>query len=292
MTDNIHGFSHSNNNMNRGYRQVPMEDNEHSKQSNIRDESFFHFLSSICCPDLSFLSVVFILSIINLLIYIITLFFGLKKTPTELLAPTFETLDKFGMKYPAKIYKGQIHRLILYGLLHANLMHILMNVISQLIIGSILEKKLGHLKIGLLYLISNICGGMFSCMCSDSPGVGASVAIFGIFSGIIGYYLMNWHYLDRIMNPQQKWCNLFFYLMIIIMNLAYGFSNNSVIDNYGHLGGLIFGFLTIFLIASPQEENNALGCKFKIWRIITAILFGSLLLASILIFWLLKKPAI
>lgn len=291
MSDNIHGFSHSNNNINREYRQVPMEENENPKQS-IREESFLHFLSSIFCPDLSFLSVVFILSIINLLIFIITLLFGVKRTPTELLAPTFETLDKFGMKYPAKIYKGQIHRLILYGLLHANLLHILMNVISQLMIGCTLEKKIGSLKIGLLYLISNICGGMFSCMCSNAPGVGASVAIFGIFSGLIGYYIMNWHYLDRVMNPRQKWCNLLFYAMIIIMNLSYGFTNNSVIDNYGHLGGLIFGFLTIFLITSPESEDDPVGCGFKIWRIITAILFASVLLTSILIFWLLKKPTL
>ena len=48
------------------------------------------------------------------------------------------------MKYPSKIYQGQIYRLVLFGLLHANLVHLVSNLLSQIILGSIMEGLIGN----------------------------------------------------------------------------------------------------------------------------------------------------
>jgi hypothetical protein len=64
-----------------------------------RSESFWNFSKSFCCPNFTFLSATFIISVLDVLIYLITLFHGgIKHTPTELLAPVPDTLDTFGMK--------------------------------------------------------------------------------------------------------------------------------------------------------------------------------------------------
>ena len=264
-------------------------DNENSTNE-IRKETFGHFLKSIFCPSFKFLSVTFIISCIDLIIYIITLCFGIKNTPTELLAPKYETLDTFGMKIPFKIYKGQIHRLILFGLLHANCEHIISNLISQIIIGSFLEFSIGSLNFLLLYLLSNIGGGLFSCVINNNAGVGASVAIFGMLGGYIGFLLTNWNYLDKVMGgPMGKFFNLMFLIFIALINVSYGF-NNSTIDNFGHLGGLIYGFLLIFIITNPKEENDGVCCSFGAWRTIMIIISVGLTLLLGLLFWLLVKP--
>ena len=84
----------------------------------IRKESLLSWFKEIFCPNFKYTSIIFLLTSLDLLIYLITLFFGIKRVNNELLAPTYQTLDLFGMKIPSKIYYGQIHRLILFGLLH------------------------------------------------------------------------------------------------------------------------------------------------------------------------------
>lgn len=255
----------------------------------IRKESFFHFIKSICCPHFTFKSVIFFVSVIDLIVYIATICFGIEKSATEILAPKFNTLDDFGMKYPYKIYQGQLHRLILFGILHANLVHIISNLISQFILGSVIEAFIGSWRAGVLYLVSNCLGGLFSCVVHNAPGVGASVAIFGILGAYFGFMLVNWNYLDEVMGPRNKFCNLIFMLMIVILNISYGF-NNKMIDNYGHLGGLIYGFLTIFLLIKPIRSNDGICCGYRVWFYIMLTVFSLFTISLIIAFWFVVKP--
>lgn len=83
-------------------------DNNQNSQFNImgsgesygdpRKEGFWSFLKNFCCPNFKFLSFIFIISCVDLGVYLITLFMGIKLSPSELLAPKPETLDTLGMK--------------------------------------------------------------------------------------------------------------------------------------------------------------------------------------------------
>ena len=291
MSGNIHGFggsSNNNNNYNNNYRPVPMMGSVDNSSGNPREETFFSFIKGVCCPYFTYKSVIFFVSCIDLIMYIITLSFGIKMDATELLAPTYTTLDKFGMKVNYKIYHGQVWRWITFGLLHANFVHIFVNLFSQLIIGSMIEKAIGSLNSGLLYLFSSIGGGIFSSVVADASGVGASVAIFGMLGAYFGYMIINWKYLDRVLGPMNKFCNLIFMSFIVIMNISYGFSN-PIIDNYGHIGGLIFGFFLIFVITKPVEENDGMCCGYKIWFYVSCVTLFILYVGGCLIFFLAKK---
>ena len=296
MSSNIHGinsFGNNNNNRNndnnQNFRPAMLMSSENEPIGNIREETFPHFLKSMCCPHFTIQSVIFWVSLIDIIVYIITLCFGIQKSATELLAPTYNTLDKFGMKIPSKIHSGQIYRLILFGILHANLIHICMNLFSQIIVGSLYEYHVGLLNAGLVYLLSNIGGGIFSCLISNSPGVGASVAIFGILGAYLSFNLINWNYLDRVMGPMNKFCNLIFMIMIVFINISYGF-NNSMIDNWGHLGGLMFGFFLGFVFVKVYDEADGVLFNSKIWRTIGIIVSIVLFVGFSICFFALRHP--
>jgi len=50
--------------------------------------------------------------------------------------------------------KAEVWRFITFAFLHANFVHIVVNLFSQIIIGSYMEHAIGSLKIGFLYLLS------------------------------------------------------------------------------------------------------------------------------------------
>lgn len=253
----------------------------------IRNESFLTWLKYMLCPNFKYSSFIFIISCLDLIVYIITLLFGIKITEFELLAPKFETLDLFGMKYPSKIYRGQLHRLILYGLLHANFVHLVTNLLSQIIIGSLIEGFIGTKKTGILYLLSNIFGGLFSCVMNFNPGVGASVAIFGFLGAYFGFTIVNWNF---VKNNMSYIGTSIFMIFIVIMNVSFGLKSN-IIDNYGHLGGFIYGFLFLFILVTPFDPNRgSFWLSYEKWRKYSMITASVSIMYFICYFWIIQKP--
>lgn len=98
---------------------------------------------------------------------------------------------------------------------------------------------------------------------------------------------MNWNYLDRIMG-MNKYYNLLFILLIVMLNISFGFLNPRI-DNWGHLGGLIFGFFLIFVIHKPEEAGDGMCCRYQIWFIISAATLSVLYIGGLLIFYLVRK---
>ena len=69
--------------------------------------------------------------------------------------------------------------------LHADFMHITLNLISQLIIGGFIERIFGFWRTFAIYFISGIGGTLFGCLVNDKISVGASGAIFGICAALV-----------------------------------------------------------------------------------------------------------
>jgi hypothetical protein len=80
--------------------------------SSPRTESFFSFIKNFCCPLSTWKSFIFAISMIDILMYIITLSFGIGvSTPLNpyFLPPLPETLDKFGMLVRKTIYNPNFY---------------------------------------------------------------------------------------------------------------------------------------------------------------------------------------
>lgn len=143
----------------------------------------------------------------------------------------------YGGKINQFIRMGQIWRLLTPALLHGSILHIALNMYALYIIGRRLERFYGHGRFLLLYVLSAFAGNVLSFVLTPNNSLGASTAIFGLLSAE-GMFIYQNRKLFGQAQTQSAMMNLGIILMI---NLAYGFSSGSNVDNMGHIGGLIGG---------------------------------------------------
>lgn len=101
-------------------------------------------------------------------------------------------LLQYGANAPVLVKAGQWYRLFAANFLHANLLHVYMNGIGLLVLGSLLERLLGPWRLTLIYLASALGGSVASALSARAAfSVGASTAIFGLL-GAMG--VINWRF--------------------------------------------------------------------------------------------------
>lgn len=132
---------------------------------------------------------------------------------------------------------GQFWRLITPILLHGSILHIALNMYALYILGVRLERFYGHGRFLLLYLLSGFAGNVLSFVLTPAPSLGASTAIFGLFSAE-GIFILQNRNLFGSARTRQAMINLG---IVLLINLAYGFAPGSNIDIMGHIGGLLGG---------------------------------------------------
>lgn len=170
------------------------------------------------------------------LIGITVLFFGAQSLIKYLSG--YDWLFILGGKINELILAGQVWRLITPALLHSSILHIGFNMYALFILGRRLESTYGHSRFLLLYILSAFGGNVLSFVLSDANSLGSSTAIFGLLAAEAVFVFQN----RRLFGARVKnmLINIF---MILIINLMIGFSPNTNIDNFGHLGGLLGGFI-------------------------------------------------
>lgn len=152
-----------------------------------------------------------------------------------------------GAKENTLITCGQYWRLLTACFLHADVMHILSNLIGLYFWGPHAELLLGRAKYLIVYLFSGLMGSVFSYALNRSWAVGASGALFGIFGALLYFRTRHKQVFDRVFGMQV--------LVIIGINLANGFISPGI-DNLGHIGGLVGGFLATFSLGLFKEKQR------------------------------------
>ncbi len=79
----------------------------------------------------------------------------------------------------------EIYRWFMPILLHTDFLHIITNVLTQLIVGGFIEQIFGRWRTLAVYVCAGIGGILFGCLISDDVSVGASGAIFGICGALV-----------------------------------------------------------------------------------------------------------
>jgi len=153
---------------------------------------------------------------------------------------------QLGAKVNNLIRLGQLWRLITPVLLHGSILHIGFNMYALLVIGAGLERRMGHGRYLLLYLLAGFAGNVFSFLFSSGISVGASTSIFGLLAAE-GVFL----YHNRALFGQQARRALGNIIFIAMINLFIGLQPG--IDNWGHVGGLLGGLIFSW-IAGPRWE--------------------------------------
>ena len=152
-------------------------------------------------------------------------------------------------KYNQLILSGEIWRLISPVLVHGSFAHIAFNMYALFIFGRNLEYQYGHGRFLLLYLLGGFAGNVVSFVLTPNPSLGASTAIFGMLAAQGVFIYRNRRFFGNRARPILS--NIIFILGI---NLVLGLS--PMIDNWGHLGGLIGG-LVFAWTAGPLWEMRA-----------------------------------
>ncbi len=159
----------------------------------------------------------------------------------------FDVLRQLGMLFSPDVWDGQIWRLVSAQFLHGGLMHIGFNMYVLYSIGPELERIYRAPRFLLVYLGAGWMGSLSSLIWSGAS-VGASGAIFGLAGAFLAISLRKRSYFDAFGSQM---------LFFIGINLAIGFAGFFNIDNFGHMGGLVGGFILGNIVPNRLPEFKA-----------------------------------
>ena len=159
--------------------------------------------------------------------------------------PRTGTIYENGVLFGPAVNDGEFWRLLTYGFLHADPIHLLLNMVGVFFLGQFLEPALGSARFAGLYFASLFAGALGVMI--QSPGsltVGASGAVFGLMGGAIVF--LRGSGVDIWRSP----------IMIILgINLLFTFSASNISIG-GHLGGLAGGLATAALILAAERGRR------------------------------------
>ncbi|HII72379.1 TPA: rhomboid family intramembrane serine protease [Candidatus Woesearchaeota archaeon] len=184
------------------------------------------------------------------------------------------------INYPKDLFSSRAWSLITSGFLHANLSHLLGNMLALFLFGRVVEKELGTGKMFLSYFGALMISGVFSSVISlfimndNTPGLGASGAIMGLVATAILVSPFTISYEAIIPMPVMflGWLTIWADITGLI---------NPTADGIGHLAHL-GGFISVAIIAFILGED-----KKKLWRGFL-INLGCLAVAGLVWFFVLK----
>jgi len=129
---------------------------------------------------------------------------------------------------------------------HGSLLHIVMNMLSLMRLGSTLEPHFRTARFLLLYLISGSLGFVCTVWSRGDAAfsVGASGSIFGLLGGFIGALIVR-------RNP--GWQQVFFSNLIMAGALAFFLPR---VDNSAHAGGFVAGVVLGVLLELERQPRK------------------------------------
>lgn len=143
--------------------------------------------------------------------------------------------------------------LVSYMFLHANLWHLLFNMLMLYVAGDLCCRYMGTRRFGWIYFLSGVIGGLFYLLCynifpvfyhSRSTLIGASAGVLGVFMAVATHapnqQLYVWPF--RRTPIKMKWLALIFLALDLL-----SISDSNSGGHFAHIGGAITGFLFVYL---------------------------------------------
>lgn len=161
---------------------------------------------------------------------------------------------------------GQWWRLLTYQFLHANLLHIAINMWVMWNVGRLTERLYGSANLLFLYLSAGALAGLASIVWNpELVSVGASGSIFGVLGALLAFLLRFRN--EAPSSVLRYWLPAFVFAGYNLFAGAY----QPGIDNAAHVGGLIAGFILGAIVAKSPDDHR----RFAFSRVAAAILIAS-----------------
>lgn len=147
-----------------------------------------------------------------------------------------------GFVKPAFLRDHQYWRILTGAAMHGGLLHVAMNGYAFFSFGRIFEMLANRAHLAIVFLLAALGGGVLSLVMSpDGISVGASGGIVGLIGYLAVYAFRRRQFISPAFRKSL--------LINIGFILIYGLVLYQVIDNFGHIGGLltgaVYGFVQI-----------------------------------------------
>jgi membrane associated rhomboid family serine protease len=170
-------------------------------------------------------------------------------------------LESFAMLRSDQVWHGHIYQLFTYGWLHADLLHLLFNLLGMWIFGSQLERVWGSTSLT-FFFISGIVGAGLTHVLLDpffsgnqAPVIGASGGVYGLLAAYGILFRQRKLLLLGILPIRAGTLALLFGLFALWEGIS---QSQDGIAHFAHLGGMLTG---LFLLYGPD-----LGRSTRLWR--------------------------
>ena len=215
-----------------------------------------------------------------------------------MIGPSANTLVTMGAKDSDLIVNHyQWWRLLATTFLHAGLIHYLMNCFAIYYVCRPVEQNHGSVAVALIFLLSsvgaNVCSATFM---PEYVTVGASGGIFGLIGCCLADIVLNRRvifsdFVNKGKSRRHHICIIITLLVDLTINVLIGLT--PMIDNFTHLGGLIFGFLCGLCLMDPMifdsQKPRQVFCfmdKISRFQMISSITSIAILVACITLLYM------
>lgn len=179
--------------------------------------------------------------------YTVTLIVGIVAVFLAQLSIGFdESALSAGFVKPAFLKSHEYWRILTGATTHGSILHVVMNCYAFYSFGQIFEMLSNRAHLAIVFLISAVGGGVLSLAFQpEGISVGASGGIVGLISYLLIYAFRRRRFISTEFRKSL--------LVNIGFILIFGFVLYQVVDNFGHIGGLITGAV-YGVIQIPSSE--------------------------------------
>ena len=238
------------------------------------NESFFYTIEALIFPNATFFQISMILCYLIIVVFIITLCFGLDETNLEILLPAkLSTVDAFGSFYPKKIKNNplEFYRLLTFHFFHFNFAHLLTNLITLISLCTFFELLVKKHIFLLILILTGILTNLstISFFKENERTCGINNGANGILGAFVMLFIMNWQEAKIIFNPLGRFSSIFilcvyiFFNSLILCVVSFG---NIIL----HLVSLLYGAFIFAIITKPIKVER--------WKTVVRIMSGVIIL--------------
>jgi membrane associated rhomboid family serine protease len=204
--------------------------------------------------------------------------------------PSPEVLLEMGaLERSLIIDENQWYRVVAPLILHAGIIHYVINMLAFWLLVSGVERMHGTFEVALVYCFAGIGGNVLSALfLTNAISVGSSGGIFGIIGLCTSDIIVNWE-LIRIQDKEHPFsytCVFSWLAFEVLLNICIGLT--PYVDNFAHLGGWFYG-ICIGLVVIEPLNNGFFGpiqkWRYDAWRVVGMVLTIGTMAFTIVLLW-------
>jgi membrane associated rhomboid family serine protease len=188
--------------------------------------------------------VVLNLIIINALVFLIQFMFD---GPQEIVS---SKIALFPYKWP----EFEPYQIVTFMFAHGGPFHLLFNMFALWMFGTMLERVWGPKKFLIFYLACGIASGIAHLLLQNSPAVGASGAIMGLFAAFAYLFPNTELIIFPIPVPVKAKYAVAILAAFDLFGGVYPAAGGNI-AHFAHLGGLVMGFVLVLIWNKTNKKT-------------------------------------